>query len=204
VGGRSAAAGLLMSGQGFEEVYNLLGGAMAWQNETAVGPSEMGMNTFSGSETPLDVLAVAYKMETNLGFFYNERASSAPAPLLKESFMKLARFEEGHKARVLAMAKALDPLLDKEEFAKEIQADALEGGIGAKAFLEHNKEYFQTPKGTMDAAMMFEAQALDLYMRCASKASFEKSADVLHQLAQEEKSHLKTLAKLMESLKPLP
>jgi len=143
-------------------------------------------------------------MEANLGSFYTERASSAPTPLLKEAFMKLARFEEGHKAKVLAMAKALDPLFDKEEFAKEIQADALEGGIVARTFLEHNKEYFLTPKGTVDAAMMFEAQALDLYMRCAYKTSFEKSAGVLRQLAQEEKSHLKTLAKLMEGLKPLP
>ncbi|MCD4716127.1 MAG: sulfurtransferase [Desulfobacterales bacterium] len=202
-GGRSAAAALLLSGQRFKEVYNLLGGVMAWRNEYAVGPSELGMDYFSGKETPLEILALAFKMEDNLGSFYAENASSASSLDLKKTFMKLAGFEEGHKAKVFAMAKAFEPSLDgKEDFASGTYADALEGGMGAEPFLEENREYFQTPKGTLEAAMMFEAQALDLYMRCTESASFEKAVTVLHQLAQEEKSHLKILAKLMESLKP--
>ncbi len=200
-GGRSAAAALLLSGQRFKEVYNLLGGVMAWRNEYAVGPFELGMDYFSVKETPLEILALAFKMEDNLGSFYVENASSAGSLDLKKTFMKLAGLEEGHKAKVFAMAKALDPSLEKrEEFARGAYTGALEGGMGAEAFLEENREYFQTPKGTLEAAMMFEAQALDLYMRCAERVSFEKAVTVLHQLAQEEKSHLKTLAKLMETL----
>ena len=36
----------------------------------------------------------------------------------------------------------------------------------------------------------------------AAKASSEEAVSVLHQLAQEEKSHLKILGKLMDGLKP--
>ncbi len=200
-GGRSAAAANLLSGQRFKEVYNLLGGVMAWRNEYAVGPFELGTGYFSGKETPLEILALAFKMEDNLGSFYAEIASSASSLDVKKTLTKLAGFEKGHKAKVFAVAKAFEPSLeDMGEFAKGTYADALEGGMGAEAFLEANREYFQTPKGTLEAAMMFEAQALDLYMRCAESASFEKAVTVLHQLAQEEKAHLKILAKLMETL----
>jgi rhodanese-related sulfurtransferase/rubrerythrin len=200
-GGRSAAAALLLSGQRFKEVYNLLGGVMAWRNEYAVGPFELGMDYFSGKETPLEILALAFKMEDNLGSFYAENASSASSLDLKKTFTKLAGFEKGHQAKIFSMAKTFEPTLGGiEEFAVGTHAEALEGGMGAESFLEENQEYFKTPNGTLDAAMMFEAQALDLYMRCAETASLEGAIAVLHQLAQEEKLHLKILAKLMKTL----
>jgi len=46
--------------------------------------------------------------------------------------------------------------------------------------------------------MMIEAQALDLYMRYADKADDEEAMKLLHQLAEEEKSHLKILGRLMD------
>jgi methylase of polypeptide subunit release factors len=40
--------------------------------------------------------------------------------------------------------------------------------------------------------------ALDLYMRYSDKAKDEKSKTVLHNIAEEEKTHLKALGNLME------
>jgi rubrerythrin len=46
--------------------------------------------------------------------------------------------------------------------------------------------------------MMIEAQALDLYMRYADKTDNEEAEKLLQRLAQEEKSHLKLLGRLMD------
>ncbi len=45
--------------------------------------------------------------------------------------------------------------------------------------------------------MALKAQALDLYMRYSEKAEKSESMELLYQLAQEEKSHLRLLGKLM-------
>jgi rubrerythrin len=55
-------------------------------------------------------------------------------------------------------------------------------------------------RGALDAAMMFEAQALDLYMRCAERSEDGDRARILHELAEQEKSHLRVLGRLMDRM----
>ena len=197
LGGRSSSAANLMSGQGVKETYNMLGGITAWENEYAVGPQALGMIYFSGEETPLEILALAYAMEANLDVFYSEMGSSAKSEIA-EMFDRLLKFEKGHKAKVFNMARSLDPSLKaQEDMEKRYSVAALEGGMTAAEFMEQNDEYLKTPKGAVEAAMMFEVQALDLYMRYSEKAEKSESIELLHQLAQEEKSHLRLLGKLM-------
>lgn len=197
LGGRSSSAANLMIGQGVKETYNMLGGITAWKNEYAVGPQTLGMVYFSGAETPLEILALAYSMEDNLGAFYSEMGSSAKSEIA-EMFDRLLKFEKGHKAKVFNMARDLDPSLKtQEDLEKRYSVAALEGGMTAAEFMEKNEEYLKTPKGAVEAAMMFETQALDLYMRYSEKAEKSESVELLHQLAEEEKSHLRLLGTLM-------
>jgi rhodanese-related sulfurtransferase/rubrerythrin len=199
VGGRSASAASILSGQGIAEVYNVEGGAMAWQDEYAVGPKDLGMMYLSGSETPIQIVVVAYAMERNLGVFFTQMASSAERIEIVDTFRQLARFERDHKATLFKIAKNLDPSLkDEEELEKRASVDALEGGITAESFMEQNEDYLQTSRGIIEAAMMIEAQALDLYMRYADKTDNEEAKKLLHRLAREEKSHLKLLGRLMD------
>jgi rhodanese-related sulfurtransferase/rubrerythrin len=199
VGGRSASAASILSGQGIEEVYNVEGGAMAWQDEYAVGPKELGMMYLSGGETPLEIVTLAYAMERNLGAFFSQMASSVERSEIVDIFRQLARFERDHKAMLFKIAKNLDPSLKgEEELENRASGDALEGGITAETFMELNEDYLRTTRGVIETAMMIEAQALDLYMRYADKAENEEARKLLHKLAQEEKGHLKLLGRLME------
>ncbi len=196
-GRRSASAASLMDGQGFGETYNILGGIMAWKNEYAIGPQVSGMTCFSGTESPVEILALAYNMEANLGSFYSEMAFSAK-PEIAELFRTLSNMEEAHKTKIYQAAQAVDPLLEnREDLEKKSHTGALEGGMTASEFMEQNTDYLKTPKGALETAMMFEAQALDLYMRYSEKAGSDESVALLHQLAQEEKRHLQLLGKLM-------
>lgn len=199
VGGRSASAATILSGQGIEEVYNVEGGAMAWQDEYAVGPKELGLVYLSGSETPLRIVTVAYSMERSLGAFFLQMASSAARAEIVDIFRQLARFERDHQTALFNIAMHLDPSLkDEEELGNRAALDALEGGITAEAFMERNKDYLQTSRGVIEAAMMIEAQALDLYMRYAHKTDNKEAEKLLHRLAEEEKIHLKLLGRVMD------
>lgn len=197
-GGRSAAAANLINGQGFKDVYNMLGGIKAWKNEYALGPQSLGMLHFSGDETVLEILYLAYGMEVNIALFYTKTASSV-TPELAETFNTLARFEEGHKAKIFSAAHQLDPSLKtRKDMEVKSAGKILEGGMSSEDFLERTRDYLDFPNGALEAAMIFEAQALDLYMRYSTKAATGSSAEILHWLAQEEKGHLKTLGRLME------
>jgi len=199
VGGRSASAASIMSGQGMEEVHNVEGGAMAWQDEYAVGPKELGLMYFSGRETPLEIVTVAYAMERNLGAFFTQMASSVERAEIVDTFRQLARFEREHQTTLFKIAQRLDPsIADEGELEQRATIDALEGGMTAESFMEANQDYLRTARGVVEMAMMIEAQALDLYMRYADKADDEEVVKLLHRLAEEEKSHLKVLGRLMD------
>jgi len=48
--------------------------------------------------------------------------------------------------------------------------------------------------------MSIEAQALDLYTRAANRSTDEHSRETLKKIAEEERTHLEQLAKLMDTL----
>ena len=70
IGGRSRVAAQMLAGKGFEDVVNLSGGFKAWKGETAVGREDLGLDLFTGDESPEKTLAVAYSLEAGLRDFY--------------------------------------------------------------------------------------------------------------------------------------
>jgi rubrerythrin len=56
----------------------------------------------------------------------------------------------------------------------------------------------QTLTGVIDVAMMVETQALDLYLRMAAESSNLVTKEVLFEIAQEEKAHLRALGRVLE------
>jgi len=201
-GGRSMAASVLLEGQGFRDVSNLIGGFMSWQGHTAFGPMELGLVEFTGRETPEEVVAKAYAMENSLQLFYIQRADMAETIDRIQLFMELADFEDRHKSMLHRLYCTITGTEPGEEDIEEVLAASsgleVEGGVDIDDFLDEHPGAFDNDQGILQLAIMIEAQALDYYLRCAARAENEETINVLQRLAREEKGHLKVIGKFMD------
>ena len=198
-GSRSLAAAQLLSGLGFNEIYNLQGGIMGWQGSKAAGPRELNLELVRGDETPAEMIALAYGMEMGLGIVYREMAERSDDAELKSLLTMLADIESQHKKRLLEILAEIDsPVSDTDAYEADLQPSVLEGGFGLDDFMKENESFFGSVQGGLDLAMMLETQALDLYLRFADKSADERTQKVLFSIADEEKAHLRSLGDLMD------
>lgn len=201
-GARSMAAAALMEGQGYDDIMNLVGGAMAWTGSAAFGPMDLGMVEFSGKEAPVEVVLKAYAMEHNLQIFYTQRSDVAETLERIELFSELAGFEDRHKDTLYTLYKKIIGEDISRDAFEQVAFDSVgftaEGGIDIEDFIEEYAEAFDEDLGILQVASMIEAQALDYYLRCAMRAESDETRDVLQLLAREEKAHLKLIGKFMD------
>jgi rhodanese-related sulfurtransferase/rubrerythrin len=198
IGGRSLAAAQLLSGFGFQEVYNLQGGIKAWQGIKAAGPKELNLQLVRGDETPAEMIALAYGMEMGLGIVYGNMIERSDDHELRSLLSKLADIETQHKKRLLEiLGEVVSPITDTDAYEADLRPSILEGGLNLNEFMKDNESFFRSVQGVLDLAMMIETQALDLYLRFADKSLNEKTKKALFVIADEEKSHLISLGDLM-------
>ena len=145
------------------------------------------------------MIALAYGMEMGLGVFYQNLIETAEDAELKALFGKLAEIEGYHKQRLFDLLTEIEPPGQSvEDYEAEIKPAILEGGFKLDDFMQKNADYLQTVSDVLSLAMMLETQGLDLYLRFADKSTDSGSQQVLFKLADEEKSHLEALGKLLE------
>jgi len=199
VGGRSRVAAQLLSGRGFQEVYNLSGGIKAYRGAKASGPQELNLDMVRGDESPEEMLKLAFGLEHALEIFYNKCLEQAEDKDLKDLFIKLEHVEEVHKKKVYDRYAELAPdAPDMAAFEAEVTSDIMEGGFRVQEFLAANQPWLKPLHQVLELAMMLETQALDLYLRFAEKSREEETKKVLFTLADEEKAHLKSLSRLFD------
>ncbi|MEW6669936.1 MAG: rhodanese-like domain-containing protein [Thermodesulfobacteriota bacterium] len=200
VGGRSRAAAQLLAGQGFKQVVNIQGGIKAWNGVKASGPVEMGTVVFRGDETPMAVIPIAYGLEEGLRGFYEVLVERSRDAAISSLFARLAGAEARHKDRLYRLYLLLVPGTGgQKDFEEKVIAGAMEGGLTTAEFMEQNRSALESTTDVLSMAMMIETQALDLYVRVGPKSRHERTKTVLHELAQEEKAHLSTLGRLLET-----
>lgn len=199
IGGRSRVAAQLLSGRGFQEVYNLSGGIKAYRGDKASGPQELNLDMVRGDESPGEMLKLAFGLEQALEIFYDKCLEQAEDKDLKDLFTKLEHVEAVHKKKIYDRYAALvENAPDMAAFEADMTSDVMEGGFQVKDFLAANQPWLKSLLEVLELAMMLETQALDLYMRFAEKSQEEGTKQVLFTLADEEKAHLKSLSRLFD------
>ncbi len=191
----------MLAGKGFKKVFNVAGGIKAWHAKTAIGPQDLGMDLFNGKEEPLDVLKVAYSLEQGLREFYLVMEKEAKNEKVKDLFAKLSEIEVKHQMSIyMAYTDISDEELSKDAFEKTVETKALEGGLSTREYLELFNTDLNSEREVISLAMSIEAQALDLYQRLSLRVTNSQSRDIINKIASEEKAHLASLGKLMDSL----
>ncbi len=192
----------MLAGKGFKQVYNVSGGIKAWQTKTAVGAQDIGMELFSGKESPGDILKVAYSLEQGLQEFYISMERKAADSRVKSLFSKLSKIEIKHQLSLLNAFNGLDQEdpVTREEFEAMVGKKAVEGGLTTDQYLDLFDPDLGSEIEVISLAMSIEAQALDLYQRVGARLTQPEARDIIHKIADEEKSHLASLGKLMDEL----
>ncbi len=201
MGGRSRVAAQMLSGKGFKSVFNVAGGINAWQAKTAVGTQELGMDLFSGEETVEEILKVSYSLEQGLREFYLSMEEQATHPGVKDLFSKLSDIEVKHQISIyLAYNDISKDEVSQDVFEQMVKTRAMEGGLSTNEYLDIFNPDLDSETDVISLAMSIEAQALDLYQRVSLKIQNPRSKAVVLKIANEEKAHLASLGKLMDSL----
>jgi rubrerythrin len=201
VGGRSRVAAQMLAGMGFKEVINMAGGIKAWNSNKAIGSEDLGLDLFTGQETPQEALIVAYSLEEGLREFYVSMVPEVKNDTASQLFEKLSAIEIKHQDRIFAeYCKITGTDVNRDEFEKEVVAPAMEGGLTTEEYLKLYEPDLEVVEEVISLAMAIEAQALDLYQRASEQAASEESRVALMQIANEERAHLEQLAKLFEKL----
>ena len=189
----------MLKDRGFTDVINMAGGIKAWRGNRAVGPEDTGLYLFSGAETLDQVLVVAYALEQGLQDFYLSMVERVTAAPVKDLFEKLAGIETIHQQRLLTEYRgATGTDLSQDEFEKTQVSEAMEGGLTTEQYLELYQPDLEDETEVISLAMAIEAQALDLYQRTADRTTNEEARLALERIADEERVHLKQLARLLD------
>lgn len=204
IGGRSRVAAQMLAGKGFKKVINVSGGIKAWESEVAIGDQDLGIDLFSDTEAPAQVLKAAYSLEQGLRDFYLTLGGQTTNPKVKELFAKLSEIELKHQTSIFQAYLDISEETEKisqKAFEGMVEVKALEGGLSTDQYLELFSPDLEKETDVISLAMSIEAQALDLYQRLALKIDNPESKQIVQKIANEEKTHLESLGKLMDSLK---
>ena len=60
----------MLSGKGYDKIYNLSGGIKAWGKEVAVGPEFTGLHLFPEEISAEDAIITGFSLEMGLRDFY--------------------------------------------------------------------------------------------------------------------------------------
>ena len=189
----------MLSGEGFNEVYNLSGGIMAWDGGVAEGPVALNLDMIRGDETPAEIIRLAYGMEQSLGQFYRKVRIGTEDKELADLLELLASIEDKHKEYLFNLYNETEPTkVSQEDFEAQVPSTAMEGGFEIEEFIDKNKRFLATVPSLLDVSMMLETQALDLYIRFSRKTQNDRTEELLLRIADEEKGHLTSLGRLRQ------
>ncbi|MBB5348807.1 sulfurtransferase [Desulfoprunum benzoelyticum] len=193
-GHRSAAACQILGQAGIARVLNLRGGMLQWQGNRAAGEETEGLEFFVRGDFP-SAAAMACSMEAGLKEFYLAAAAQTVDPESRNFLVAMARLEDGHITRLRERHG-----LAETDPAATMPTGVIEGGMQTADIIEAFRTSFTDLQSLVQLAMMFEAQALDLYSRLARRQDNPGLRNFFLDMAGEERHHLNRLARELDKL----
>jgi sulfur-carrier protein adenylyltransferase/sulfurtransferase len=192
-GKRSMAAALLSKDSGrFDKaaISNLKGGFSEYEGTPLTGFPRL--ETFPRDRSLRETLLWAMNMEKGADRVYAALASG-DSPI-KETFGKLASLERAHARTVYQMLARKEQLPLFEHVYANLAGEIVEGGESVDEVLARMDSW--DCRKSAELALEIERLAYDLYKNLAAREGEEDLKAVLLALAEAEKNHIRTLAKI--------
>lgn len=194
-GVRSKAGCQILQESNFSEVLNLHGGILKWNGATASGGEEFGLDFFIQGAYA-NGLEIAYHLEKGLQQFYLLLSQNARSAKIAALLLKMAQMEDGHMAALMAQSKNAGL-----EITPTAQTSGIiEGGLSLEQLRKAFGDNLNSEESVIQLAMMFEAQAWDLYSRLARKSQDSDDRNFYYKMASEEQKHLDKLTAELDDL----
>ena len=197
-GGRSLAAATLVIDAEITQrkVYNLNGGILNWYGQTLFGSPKIRVLDDSGG---IDArLYSVMNLEKGAWRYYHTISSRYPVAPWVETFKSLSQAETAHAAAVYDIWSSLvDNPPSFEQLFDDLAGDILESGEPLEKVLSQ----IESPEPEalclrlIEISLLIEVQAYELYRIVADRSSNSDDRDVLYNLAQAEKAHMRILTK---------
>ena len=125
----------MLSGQGFKDTINVIGGFNAWNGEAALLDENKGLALFDGVTSVESALAVAYSLEGRLQEFYESMGAKVTSDPVRQLFRQLSQIEVKHQARILAqLSDVTGKAVTRESFEAGQVSQVLEGGLTTEEY----------------------------------------------------------------------
>ncbi len=170
------------------------GGIDAWHGHISEARVDQGVYLLEGDETPVEVFAMAYRLEEATGHFYQRVAREATAPGVRDLANTLSQGEQAHQERIRELCRdTCGEAATTQVFPGDAMSGVLEDGTRPAERLERLLPAEASPAAVLDLAMALEIDALDLYLRFTHRFRQPAVRNALFALAREEQAHLKRL-----------
>jgi rhodanese-related sulfurtransferase/rubrerythrin len=191
-----AGASLINESPGFSipAIFNLDGGITAWEGKDLSDLPRI--NLFSESDDFLTALRRAANMEKGAYAFYSAINSRIPQSPLAPTVESLQEMERRHARSIHEMMTRHGRVPPFDDFFASLSGDVVEGGMQLEDLL--HSDQWTGPQGCMalaEIALDIEYRAFDLYKTLASRAKDPEQEQALLFLAEQEKTHIRLLAK---------
>jgi rhodanese-related sulfurtransferase/rubrerythrin len=196
-GKRSMGGAILLCGLGFKDVYSMEGGILQWDAETLSGMPDKQPGFITGDEDIKDALIIAIRLEKGSKDFYNRAAQKVENENSKLLLKNLARFENAHMDKLFERYEEIHgkaKLPDFHSLQSLLDSDHMESGLKSiKALLAIQERDFEDELAIFETALEKEYLSYDFYVRMADLMENADTRTILHELAIEEKMHIKQL-----------
>jgi rhodanese-related sulfurtransferase/rubrerythrin len=199
VGRRSGPAASLLENSGMSSAMSLEGGIEAWNGNVLSCSLEPGVFPLDGKDPVEKLLSVAWALEDGKCEFYESVRGTLKDGEAKMVFNALINSERKHKD-TLFEAYGKHAAAADEDAIKKSSGAFLKGGANLEKALGWLGAPERTALDILELCLQLEANALDLYMKIIRRIDEPAIKDVLNQVLEEEKTHLMSIGKLLQSV----
>ena len=201
-GGRSLAAATLVIDAEISDrkIYSLSGGILGWYGRTLSDFPRLKTLEESGDIDAL--LHTVMNLEKGAWRFYDTMAGRLAAEPCAATFKRLRQAETSHAATVYAIwtSRMENPPAFDRLFA-DLAGDILEGGEPLEKVLSGAPATDSTAVclDSIELSLLIECRAFELYRTAADRSADDGVRDILLDLAQAEKAHIRVLTRAIET-----